>query len=61
MASTHQLCCRERMSSSARDDGEDREHSQPVIQRENVVVRDDGEDGEHSHPVMQRENVVSQG
>ena len=36
--STHILCCRETMSSSARDDGEDREHLQPVLQRDNVVV-----------------------
>ena len=36
--STHILCCRERMSSSARDDRKDREHSHPVLQRDNVVV-----------------------
>ena len=35
--STHKLCCRERMSLSARDHGDDGEHSHPAWQRDNVV------------------------
>ena len=32
--STRILCCREGMSLSARDDGEDREHSHPMVERQ---------------------------